>query len=64
MLFRSVSLRVYDILGREAATLVDGPRSPGLHEVAFHADNLSNGVYFYTLTMDGRSVTKKLLVVK
>lgn len=59
-----VSLRVHDILGRVVATLADGYQTPGLYKVTFNAENLSSGVYFSTLTAEGQSVTRKLLVVK
>lgn len=44
-----VNLRVYDVLGREVATLVDGMREAGHHRVEFEARNLSSGIYFYRL---------------
>ncbi|WP_457654086.1 T9SS type A sorting domain-containing protein [Rhodocaloribacter sp.] len=44
-----VTLRIYDVLGREVATLVDGFLSAGRHEVSFSADHLPRGVYFYRL---------------
>ncbi|MBK6914492.1 MAG: hypothetical protein IPH11_12905 [Ignavibacteriales bacterium] len=47
-----VSLKVYDILGNEVATLVNEPQQPGTYEVEFNAGqaiNLSSGVYYYQL---------------
>ncbi len=59
-----VSLKVYDLLGREVATLVNERRSAGIYDVTFNAGALGSGVYFYTLTSGGFSQTKKMLFVK
>jgi hypothetical protein len=61
-----VSLKVYDILGREVATLINNePMQPGKHEKQFDGSKLSSGVYFYRLNVDGKfSATKKLVVMK
>ena len=45
-----VTLNVYDILGREVASLVKGHESPGRHQVTFDGSELSSGIYFYRLT--------------
>ncbi|MBC7187696.1 MAG: T9SS type A sorting domain-containing protein [Calditrichaeota bacterium] len=58
-----VQLRVYDTLGREVATLVDGTRPAGTHTVVFDGSRLSSGVYFYVLTSgQERAVRKSLLL--
>jgi len=59
-----VSLKVYDILGQEVATLVNNAQTPGLYEVEFNAQNLTSGIYFYRLTVGSFSETKKLLFLK
>jgi hypothetical protein len=59
-----VSLKVYDILGREVATLVDGMQQAGSHEVRFHADNLSSEVYFCRMNAGEFTATTKLLLAK
>ena len=59
-----VSLKVYDILGQEVATLVNNAQTPGLYEVEFNAQNLTSGIYFYRLTAGSFSETKKLLLLK
>jgi len=59
-----VKLAVYDIRGTEVAVLVDGSQRPGAHSVAFFANSLPSGPYFYRL-LAGRFVgTGKLLLVK
>ena len=59
-----VSLKVFDILGKEIATLVNKPLNPGTYEVTFDGSNLPSGVYFYRLTTDGFSETKKMVIMK
>ncbi len=60
----SVQLKVYDILGKEAATLVNESKQPGIYEVEFDASALPSGVYFYQLTSGSFNVTKKLVLLK
>lgn len=59
-----VTLKVYDMLGREVTTLVNEVKSPGTYEVNFDGSKLSNGVYFYTLNAGNYTATKKLLLMK
>ncbi|MBC8041850.1 MAG: family 16 glycosylhydrolase [Rhizobacter sp.] len=66
-----VQLKVFDVLGREVATLVDAKQAAGNYRVNFNASNLSSGIYFYRLTAgssDARSgnftATKKMVLVK
>jgi mannose/cellobiose epimerase-like protein (N-acyl-D-glucosamine 2-epimerase family) len=63
-----VKLSVYDILGREVAVLVDGPRTPGTHFAEFNARGLASGVYLYRLSVSGIGTqlveTKRMIMVK
>ena len=59
-----VTLKVYDILGKEIATLVNERKLPGTYTVQFDAGNLSNGVYLYSLSVNGHTQTKKMLLLK
>ncbi|MEK7264115.1 MAG: SdrD B-like domain-containing protein [Bacteroidota bacterium] len=60
-----VTLKVYDVLGREVATLLSNEQlESGEHEIQFDAGNLTSGVYFYRLTVNTVSETKKLLLMK
>jgi len=59
-----VILKIYDILGKEIETLVNERQSPGVYEVTFDGSALSSGVYFYKLTADNYSETKKLVLIK
>jgi hypothetical protein len=59
-----VSLKVFDITGKEVATLLNEQLQPGTYEVTFNALTLSSGIYYYRLTSDGFSETKKMMLVK
>ena len=61
-----VSLKIYDILGREVATLVDEYQKPGTYNYQFSTSNykLSSGVYFYRLKTGDFIQTKKMLIMK
>ncbi len=60
----NVSLKVYDVLGREVATLVDGRQNAGTYSVKFDGSRLATGVYFYRLKAGGYSAVRKLMLVK
>jgi hypothetical protein len=60
----SVQLKVYDILGREVATLVNKEQAPGNYSVRFSADNLTSGIYFYRLQAGNFSAVKKMILLK
>ena len=59
-----VSVKVYDMLGREVAVLVNERRAAGVHEVPFEAGGLAAGVYFYRLATGGRGETRKMLLIR
>ena len=59
-----VTLKVYDILGNEVASLVDEEKQSGLFNVEFNASNLSSGVYYYQLKIGEFTFTKKLVLMK
>jgi hypothetical protein len=59
-----VSLKVFNVLGQEVASLVNEVQTSGLHEVRFDAAALPNGTYFYRLKCAGYEETKKMLLVK
>ena len=60
----NVTLTVYDMLGREVASLVNGMKDAGMHTVPFNARNLSSGLYFYTLRSGSFVETKKMMLMK
>jgi hypothetical protein len=59
-----VSLKIYDILGREVQTLVNEPKSAGFYTATFDASRLSSGTYFYKLIAGSFVQTKKMVLVK
>lgn len=58
------TLKVYNLLGNELATLVNDYKPAGIYEVEFNAANLPGGVYFYELRIGNFSETKKLVLLK
>jgi hypothetical protein len=61
---RVVSLRVYDVLGREVATLVNGETKPGEYSVSWDAGNVASGIYYYRLQTSQGPQVRKMLVIR
>lgn len=59
-----VTLKIFNTLGQEVATLVNGKMKPGSYEVNFNASNLASGVYFYNLTAGSYTSTMKMILLK
>jgi len=59
-----VTLKIYDVIGREIATIVSEELSAGNYSRSWNASNMSNGVYFYRLQADQFSETKKLFLLR
>ncbi|MBU0508061.1 T9SS type A sorting domain-containing protein [bacterium] len=59
-----VTVTVFDLLGREVMTLVDGDHVPGSYLVEFDGTQLSSGVYLYTLTSPEGNLTQKMMLLK
>jgi len=59
-----VTLKVYDILGREVTTLVNEEKTKGRYEVNFNAENLASGVYLYRIKVNDFVDVKKMLLIK
>jgi photosystem II stability/assembly factor-like uncharacterized protein len=58
------TIKVYDVLGNEAVTLVNEFKPAGKHQVKFNAEGFSSGVYFYTIIADGFVKTRKMIILK
>ncbi len=59
-----VSVKVYDLLGNLIATLVNCNQEAGIYMVSFTANKLSNGIYFYRISVNDFLATKKMLLIK
>lgn len=59
-----VKLVVYDLLGREIATLVNEKQSPGYYEVTFDGKNLPSGIYYYKIITEGFTDVKRMVLLK
>jgi len=59
-----VTLKVFDVLGNEVATLVNKEQDPGVYEILFDASSLSSGTYFYKLHAGDFISTKKMIVIR
>ena len=60
----NVTLKVYDVLGNEVATLVNEEKQPGVYEVEVDASNLTSGIYFYQLKAGSLIQTKKMVLMR
>ena len=59
-----VTLKIYDVLGNEISTLVQEEKPAGKFTIEFDGNKISSGVYFYSLKSNGKSITKKMLMLK
>jgi len=60
----NVQLKVFDVIGREVTTLIDGYQNAGNYSVIFNASSLSSGVYIYRITTGGFVQTKRMVLAK
>lgn len=60
----NVLISVFDMLGREAATLVNETKEAGIHSIDFNAANLSSGIYFYRIDAGSFTDVKKMMLIK
>jgi hypothetical protein len=59
-----VTIKVYDVVGREVATLVNERQNAGTYQTSFNAQGLSTGLYFYQLRAGNYSEVKKMLLLR
>jgi hypothetical protein len=59
-----VKIVIYDVLGREVETLVDGMKPAGRYTIEFNASSLSSGLYFCNMQYDKQRITKKMMLMK
>jgi hypothetical protein len=60
----NVTLKIYDMLGKEIAMLLNNMKEPGTYTTTWNAQNHLSGVYFYRLTAGAYTMTKKLVLIK
>ena len=60
----NVSLKIYDMLGREVANLVNATQEAGNHSINFNASKLASGMYVYTLRSGNNVMSKKMMLLK
>jgi len=60
----NVEITIYDSIGRKIKTLVNEMRNSGTYEVRFEGSNLTSGIYFYRLQMNGNSIIKKMILLR
>ena len=59
-----VTLKVYNTIGEEIATLINSELDTGTYNVSFEANNLSSGIYFYRMQTETFSETKKMILLR
>jgi hypothetical protein len=59
-----ITLKIFDLHGREIVTLINGKKTPGNYEVTFNAGNLSSGIYFYQLKTENYIQSKKMILLR
>jgi len=60
----AVSLKVYDMLGSEVATMINAPHAPGTYEISWNASEFPSGMYYYRLQTAGAVLTKKMILLR
>jgi hypothetical protein len=55
---------VYDVLGKEVATIINEEKPAGTYEVSFNGEGFASGIYYYKLTVGNISETKKMILLK
>ena len=61
---QQVTLKVYNLMGREVVTLIDQELQAGYHTTKWHASNMASGIYFYKLMSEKKAITQKMLLLK
>jgi hypothetical protein len=59
-----VLLKVFDVLGREVTTLINGFANAGTYSVVWDGTNCVSSIYFYSITFNGKTLNKKMLLLK
>lgn len=59
-----VSIKIYDVIGREVAVLIDEVKAPGIYQISFNGENLASGIYFYQMKAGDFVEVKKMSILK
>jgi hypothetical protein len=59
-----VTIKVYDVLGKELTTLVNDIKQSGIHELNFDASDYGSGIYMYRMTINNFTQTRKMIILK
>jgi hypothetical protein len=62
--YSKVSLRVFDITGKEITIINEGEKAPGKHLIRLNTSNFRSGIYYYTLNDGQTSITKKMIITE
>ena len=61
---QQVTLKIYNLMGREVVTLIDQELQPGYHTTKWNAGSMASGVYFYRLNSGNKSLKQKMILLK
>ncbi|MBA4313467.1 MAG: hypothetical protein C0417_12660 [Chlorobiaceae bacterium] len=59
-----ISLKIYNVLGQEVATLIEGEKAPGYYEIEWNADNMPTGVYVYKIMAGNFTDVKRMILIR
>jgi hypothetical protein len=59
-----VEIKIYNVIGTEVRTLLAQQKNAGTYEIIFDADNLSSGIYYYTIRYQNLQLTRKMILIK
>jgi hypothetical protein len=62
--FSTVSLKIYDALGREVSSLINEQMKPGIYNIEWDGSNFASGIYFYRIETDNFVDSKKMMLIK
>jgi len=64
-MFNFISLKIYDVLGNEVVTLINEKKNAGSYKIEFNGSTRASGIYFYSLSVNGKLIdTKRMVLLK
>ena len=58
----NISFEIIDITGKKIMSINEGSKTTGVHTIELNTDKLNAGIYFYSIVLDGKRITKKMIV--